>query len=141
MSNHWTKDIAMMHDKFGVKKWMSEKLANKEYELLKRYLSFRLIMLHEELGETIQAAHVDDDATEVVDGIIDLCVFAIGTLDVFDVDVEKAWDNVLEANMSKETGSKPERANKFNLPDLIKPSGWQAPHHRNNVGNLKHIMK
>ena len=72
MSNHWTKDIAMMHDKFGVKKWMSERVANKEYKLLKRYLSFRLMMLHEELGETIQAAHVDDDATEVVDGIIEL---------------------------------------------------------------------
>jgi len=141
MSNHWTKDIALMHDKFGVKDWVNEKLDEQDYKLLKSYLSFRLTMLHEELGETITAAHVDSDATEVVDGIIDLCVFAIGTLDAFGVDVDRAWDEVLHANIVKERGSKPERPNKFGLPDLVKPNGWRAPSHRNNVGNLKHIMK
>ena len=141
MSTEWTKDIALMHHKFGVHNWMENQIEQGNKKLLKRYLSFRLMMMHEELAETIKAAHVDCDATEVVDGIIDLCVFAVGTLDIFDVDIERAWDEVLEANMSKEPGTKPERQNKFNLPDLIKPDGWTAPSHRNNVGNLKHIMK
>ena len=44
------------------------------------------------------------DAPGMVDGIIDLCVFAIGTLEVFGVDAQKAWDEVYKANMSKEAG-------------------------------------
>ena len=141
MSKQWIEDINLMHTKFGVKEWVDDKLEKREYKLLKSYLSFRLMMMYEELGETIHAAHVDSDATEVVDGIIDLCVFAIGTLDAFGVDCERAWDEVLHANMIKTPGMKPERTNSFGLPDLIKEAGWKAPSHRNNVGNLKHIMK
>ena len=141
MSANLIQDIENMHAKFGVNEWVNEKLENGEHKLLKSYLSFRLMMMHEELGETMHATHVDADATEVVDGIIDLCVFAIGTLNAFGVDTERAWDEVLEANMVKTPGIKPERANQWGLPDLIKPADWKAPSHRNNVGNLKHIMK
>jgi predicted HAD superfamily Cof-like phosphohydrolase len=141
MSTNWIQDIENMHAKFGVNEWVNEKLENGENKLLKSYLSFRLMMMHEELGETMHAAHVDADATEVVDGIIDLCVFAIGTLNAFGVDTERAWDEVLDANMIKTPGVKPERANQWGLPDLIKQADWKAPSHRNNVGNLKHIMK
>jgi predicted HAD superfamily Cof-like phosphohydrolase len=91
----------------------------------------------EEMNETIDAAVFDKKPEEVVDGLIDLCVFAIGTLDVFGVDANEAWDRVYAANMNKQVGVKPGRPNPFGLPDLLKPTGWTAPSHEGNHGNLK----
>ena len=54
---------------------------------------------------------------EMIDGLIDLCVIAIGTLDIAGVDADKAWEEVLEANMAKEVGIKPGRPNPLGLPD------------------------
>ena len=133
MSNNWAKDISDMHDKFGVNAWFE---ANKgDRELMQKYLAFRLAMCQEEMTETFDAMK-DKDAEEVVDGLIDLCVFAIGTLDVFGVDPNEAWDKVNAANMAKEPGIKEGRSNKFGLPDLIKPEGWVAPDHTGNHGDL-----
>ena len=81
-------------------------------------------------------AFTNRDAEEIVDGLIDLCVVAIGTLDAFGVDANKAWNEVLKANLSKEVGIKPERPNPLGLPDLVKPEGWQAPNHEDNHGKF-----
>ena len=122
----WANDIYMMHNKFGVKDWFEKNKDNKE--LMDKYLRFRLSMCKEELDETLDA--IDNrDPEEIVDGLIDLCVFAIGTLDVFGVDANKAWDAIYEANMAKSPGIKEGRPNPFGLPDLIKPEGWQGPSH------------
>lgn len=129
----WANDIMMMHTKFGVRDWFEANKDNKE--LMKKYLRFRLKMCNEEMNETIDA-WLDGDAEEVVDGLIDLCVFAIGTLDVFGVDANEAWDRVYEANMAKNPGVKPGRPNPFGLPDLLKPSGWTAPTHEGNHGAI-----
>lgn len=129
----WANDIMMMHHKFGVRDWFE---ANKDdKELMKKYLRFRLKMCNEEMNETIDA-WMDGDSEEIVDGLIDLCVFAIGTLDVFGVDANEAWDRVYEANMAKTPGVKPGRPNPFGLPDLLKPAGWTAPTHEGNHGDL-----
>jgi predicted HAD superfamily Cof-like phosphohydrolase len=69
-----------------------------------------------------------------------MCVFAIGTLDVFGVDANKAWDAIYEANMSKEPGVKPGRPNPFGLPDLIKPADWQGPDHEGNHGDFANAL-
>ena len=129
----WANDIMMMHNKFGVRDWFEANKDNKE--LMKKYLRFRLKMCNEEMNETIDA-WMDGDSEEVIDGLIDLCVFAIGTLDVFGVDANEAWDRVYEANMAKTPGVKPGRPNPFGLPDLLKPSGWTAPTHEGNHGDL-----
>ena len=134
MSTNWVQDIHVMHDKFGVHDWFEKNKDNKE--LMAKYLRFRLKMCMEEMNETIDAAVFDKKPEEIVDGFIDLCVFAIGTLDVFGVDASVAWDEVYEANMSKKPGVKPGRPNPFGLPDLIKPSGWTAPSHEGNHGNF-----
>lgn len=134
----WANDIRMMHLKFGVHDWFEKNKDDKE--LMAKYLRFRLKMCMEEMNETIDAALFDHDAEETVDGLIDLCVFAIGTLDVFGVDANEAWDRVYEANMTKEPGVKPGRPNPFGLPDLIKPTEWQAPSHKGNHGNLSDIL-
>jgi hypothetical protein len=63
----------------------------------------------------------------------------IGTLDAFGIDSEKAWDEVLKANMKKEVGVKETRPNPLGLPDLIKPEGWTAPSHEDNHGKLHNI--
>jgi hypothetical protein len=136
MSKDWVKDISDMQYKYGVKLWMHN---NKEdAEKLRKYLEFRVKFIREELMET-EAALTHNDPEEIVDGLIDICVVAIGTLDAFGVDPYKAWDEVLKANLSKEVGVKESRPNPLGLPDLIKPEGWEAPSHEGNHGKFNDI--
>ena len=134
MSKNWFHDMVVMHQKYGVDKWM-EKEKKSEWSRLEKFMQFRLAMMQEELDETKNAV-AKKDPEEIVDGIIDLCVFAIGTLEVFGVDANKAWDQVYKANMSKEVGIKEGRPNPLGLPDLVKPEGWQDPTHEGNHGNI-----
>jgi predicted HAD superfamily Cof-like phosphohydrolase len=138
MSENWVEDIHQMHSKFGVHEWMKQKLEEGDTELLRKYLQFRLNMLDEELLETRKAV-VAENWEEVVDGLIDLCVFAVGTLDAFDVNGNEAWNEVFEANMAKEPGVKPGRPNPWGMPDMMKPGGWQAPTHKRNIGRLEDL--
>lgn len=133
MSKDWVKDIAEMHTKFGV----NEKIRQFDKEKLQKFLEFRIKFLEEELNEMKDAENADD----VVDALIDLCVVAIGTLDAFDVDSYTAWDRVHEANMSKEVGIKASRPNPLGLPDLIKPEGWVAPTHVDNIGLISKVFE
>ena len=131
MSKDWVKDISRMHRKYGT----NATVRRMDDKTLKAFLKFRLDFLVEELGETLQAS-ANKDAEEVVDGLIDLCVVAIGTLDSFGVAAHKAWDEVLKANMNKIIGVKEERPNPLGLPDLTKPDGWTPPSHKDNHGNI-----
>jgi len=140
MSKDWVKDIADMHLKFGVDRWTASKSIDRDFDSLKKFLQFRIGFLKEELAET-EKALAEEDPEEIVDGLIDLCVVAIGTLDAFDVRAYEAWDKVHKANMSKEPGVKPERPNPLGLPDLIKPEGWQGPEHKDNHGSLPFIFQ
>ena len=135
MSNDWVKDISDMQTKFGTR------VAVKRMDKAKRlaFLSFRLKFLQEELDET-KSALLDGDSEEIVDGLIDLCVVAIGTLDAYGIDAYDAWDEVLDANMAKEPGVKEGRPNPLGLPDLIKPEGWTAPSHEGNHGMLPDFL-
>ena len=136
MSTNWFNDMIDMHHKYGVDKWMGDELkSDVDWRKINKFMQFRLGMMQEELDET-KAAFENNDAEEMVDGIIDLCVFAIGTLEVFGVDANKAWDEVYRANMSKEVGIKEGRPNPLGLPDLVKPEGWKGPNHKGNHGNI-----
>ena len=136
MSNNWFKDMQDMHKKYGVNKWMQAELqSDVDWRKINKFMQFRIGMMQEELDET-KNAFDKKDAEEMVDGIIDLCVFAIGTLEVFGVDANKAWDEVYKANMSKEVGIKEGRPNPLGLPDLVKPEGWTGPNHEGNHGNI-----
>ena len=140
MSKDWVKDINEMHAKYGVHKWMQAQMqSDADWKVLDEFLKFRLKFLDEELDETKKAV-VERDPEEIVDGLIDLCVVAIGTLDAFGVDAHKAWDEVHRANMAKEPGVKESRPNPLGLPDLIKPEGWAAPSHEDNHGNLTYAV-
>ena len=149
----WLADNAAMHEKFKVHEAI-EKLSN---ESKYAFLKFRLEFLLEEIKETAKASGFEldfkltqtrtmeqlsktDDAEGVVDGIIDLIVVEITTLDLLRVNCDKAWKQVHDANMAKEVGVKEGRPNPLGLPDLIKPAGWTAPSHAGNVGLLSEIF-
>lgn len=139
MSSNVFKDIKDMHDKFGHSAW---KDAHKnDPAMLRKLLNYRIAkMMDEEMNELRCAAFVDDDPEGVVDAIIDLMFFSVSILDLFEVDGEKAWNEVLAANMAKNPGIKPGRPNKFGLPDMIKPEGWQEPSNADNVGLLIEVF-
>lgn len=134
MSKDWVKDIHDMQTKYKTRDWV----ANADVEKLKKFLEFRIDFIREELDET-ETALISMDSEEIVDGLIDICVVAIGTLDAFGVDPYKAWDEVLKANMAKEVGVKPTRPNPLGVPDLIKPDNWEAPSHEGNHGKLNDL--
>lgn len=130
------EDISMMHYYYGV----PDAVKQLDRETLKKFLKFRVDFLKEELTETTIAADTSPvDSEEVVDGLIDLIVVAVGTLDLYGVDFKKAWFEVLKANMNKEVGVKEGRTNPYGLPDLIKPEGWEAPNHAENHGLIAGI--
>ena len=132
MSADWVNDINRMQTKYGVREWINHATPFQ----LKKYLEFRLDFIKEEYDETREAL-IMEDSEEIVDGLIDLCVVAIGTLDALGVNAHKAWDEILEANMAKEVGVKESRPNPLGLPDLIKPEGWTAPVHFPNHGMIE----
>lgn len=121
-----------MHDFYG----MTEKFDAMTPNLLKEVLKFRTAFIQEELTE-LQTA---ESAEDVVDALVDICVVAIGTLCAFNVNGQRAWDEILRANMSKRSGVKPERPNPLGLPDLIKPPGWVPPSHEGNHGTLSLVF-
>jgi len=144
MSMNWVADMAAMHQKFGVNPVVREF----DKQKARAFLEFRIRFLQEELDEMSKAladfdAGIIDGAKaadDVVDAAIDLCVVAIGTLDAYDVNAYTAWNSVWEKNMEKEVGIKASRPNPLGLPDLVKPEGWTAPSHRDNVGLLTKVF-
>ncbi len=139
----WVKDIAEMHTKFGV----NPVIRDLDKDKLRTFLKFRIDFLKEELTELSDEfdnafdTSASQRADNTVDALIDLCVVAIGTLNAFDVDAYEAWARVREANMSKEPGVNASRPNPLGLPDMIKPKGWTAPSHADNVGLFAKVFE
>lgn len=105
----------------------------------KKYLSFRMTMLSEEFHETLTAL-LTDNAEEYVDGNIDIIKIALGNLQHAGVDVQKAWDQVHNANMTKVRGVKPGREGSDGK-DVYKLPNWVAPDHKDNHGVLDDIFQ
>lgn len=143
LEGDWVHDIADMHVKFGV----NPVIRNLDKEKLRTFLKFRIDFLREELTELADEFennlnHTSSErADNTVDALIDLCVVAIGTLNAFDVDSYEAWARVRDANMTKEPGVNPSRPNPLGLPDMIKPKGWTAPSHADNVGLFAKVFE
>jgi len=121
MSTNFVQDIYNMHSKFG----HHEAVDGMSPDQLKVLLKFRKDFLDEEHKEM----HAAKTAAQFKDALIDYCVVAIGTLDLFAADPQEGWDKVDVANMAKETGVNPGRPNPLGMPDLLKPAGWTAPVH------------
>jgi hypothetical protein len=130
-SELWVDDVNKMYDKYGMFDWVKMNKDNKS--LMVNFLKHRIDHITEEKKE-LDDALATENAEEIVDAMIDICVLSIGTLQLFGVDAKKAWDEVLKANIAKERGIKSTRPNPFGLPDLIKPEGWKGPDHSDNHG-------
>lgn len=133
MSRDWINDIREMHEKNNVI------ISNFNQKKLYDFLKFRVDFLQEELNELMEDMAFKQPAG-VVDALIDLCVVAIGTMDLYGVDAELAWDRVHKANMTKSPGINGNRPNPFGLPDLIKPGDFKDPYHGDNVGLLNKAL-
>jgi hypothetical protein len=130
------EDMFNMHDHYGIHDIVNDF----KPEQLRALMEFRLGCMREELNET-DLAFADKDADGFVDGIIDLVVFAVGTLDLLQVDFSEAWYRVYEANMNKSVGIKATRPNPLGLPDLVKNPGWVPPNHEDNTGFIEYAFE
>ena len=134
-------DITELHKKMGV-----DKPKGTDYT----HALFRMKFLMEELHETIEACGLHYDKNfhdifnkykgkineeEVLDGLVDMMVVLVGTAHFFgytnDIDgttlLERAWDRVQEANMSKVPVKSAEESKRGSKFDLLKPEGWKKP--------------
>ena len=127
-------DVARLHEKFG----FHESIEKMDPETLYAMLEFRYRFMEEEMKE-LEEAIATNDAEQIIDAFIDLCVIATTTLDLFKVDFGKAWTEVHKANMKKIRGVKDSRPNPIGLPDLVKPKKWKGPDHTDNHGLLNKI--
>lgn len=118
----WATDIYDMHEHYGAH----------AVDFDGNFLEFRGNFLKEELREFFEAID-NNEPQKAVDALVDLCVVAIGTLDLGGVDTDKAWDEVLDKNMKKETGENSTRPGSGGF-DLVKPEGWTPPNHEGNTG-------
>ena len=125
-------DMHMMHQYYGV----NDAVENLSPSSLASFIKFRYDFLQEEVNEG-KAAITERNSEEIVDSLIDIIVVAVGTLDLLQVDFQKAWFEVLKANMAKHVGVKESRPNPLSLPDLIKPEDWTAPDHTGNHGLIE----
>lgn len=101
----------------GIDRQKIEPLTDQEFEWFKAALS-------EELGE-IEQAHQEQDLPKFVDGILDLCYFAIGGLKRTGLNTQQAvacFNAIHEANMTKQLGKQEKRGN-FAL-DATKPDNF-----------------
>jgi hypothetical protein len=130
----WVAGIKVLCDMYGS---CPASVGQMTPELQAEFLGFKLRHIEEEMREIREAS----TPGELVDGIIDLCFIAIGTLYTFGVDAQEAWRRTMEANLKKKVGVKESRPNKFGLPDLVKPLGWEPPNHDDNVGLLDEVFK
>ena len=110
--------IKAQHRHFGID-WTGES----------RHLSpdeenFRLAAMLEELSEFILAKNLEDK----YDALIDLIVFASGTLERMGLPIEPALREVVQANLAKQLGPNKKRG-AFSI-DLVKPENWVPPNLR-----------
>jgi predicted HAD superfamily Cof-like phosphohydrolase len=108
--------VKAMHAKFG--------LANtgKPWHLEPHEKAFRVKALQEELDEYNLANTLVDE----YDALLDLIVFAVGTLDRQGLPLLEGFEKVMKANMAKEVGQNGEKRGGFKR-DLVKPKGWVGP--------------
>lgn len=117
--NSMLAKVKGMHTQFGI---TNEDLPTFSQE----EKTFRITAMLEEIEEYAYAETIDDE----LDAIIDLIVFALGTLErqgLLPI-AEKSFNRVMVANCNKKLGPNTKRGS-FAL-DLVKPERWTAPQFR-----------
>jgi predicted HAD superfamily Cof-like phosphohydrolase len=113
--------IKEMHTKFGI-----------SYDGPPRSLdhaekNFRVAALFEELEEFAQ----DDTLVGQYDALLDLMVFALGTMERMGYPLSEGFATVMACNLAKQVGNNPSKSNpgrgQYKGVDLVKPDGWTGP--------------
>lgn len=110
-----------MTDLVALVKEFQEKFDIPKAEFNNAFLQERGSMIYEELCEMTKAG-VQNNPEGVLDGLVDLVYFAIGTATLLDYDFNEAFRRVHAANMQK-VRAYTERS----AVDLVKPHGWKSP--------------
>jgi predicted HAD superfamily Cof-like phosphohydrolase len=109
--------VHAMHTKFGINyKGAPRKLDPEEK-------AFRVTCLEEEVAEYEEAETLEDE----LDAIIDLMVFAFGTLERQGFPFIAPFREVMMANLRKELAGRASKSKRDFSIDLVKPDGWTAP--------------
>jgi len=108
--------VKAMHEKFGLNNTVGPTLLTKDE------FDFRVAAMQEELDEYKDAKNSVDQ----YDALLDLIVFAIGTLERQGFPLLQGFEAVMRANMAKELGQNGEKRGGFKR-DLVKPKGWTGP--------------
>jgi predicted HAD superfamily Cof-like phosphohydrolase len=108
--------VKAMHKKFGLENTAGP------HDLEEDEKQFRATAMLEELDEYVAATTLVDQ----YDALLDLIVFAVGTLERHGFPLLAGFEKVMEANMAKELGQNGEKRGGFKR-DLVKPEGWTAP--------------
>ena len=130
--------VSLMHEKFNFS----------DEAMLDGERNFRSQCMIEEIVE-FMSVHKKADQ---LDAMIDLIVFALGTIDRLKISpeyVEEAFKTVMTANENKRRGTIYKRQNAYDedfrdqvlrvisfkssvsLPDLVKPNDWECPKYNN----------
>jgi hypothetical protein len=109
--------VKAMHAKFGLTSTIGV-----PWHLEPHEKAFRVKALQEELDEYNAATTLVDE----YDALLDLIVFAVGTLDRQGLPLLEGFEKVMKANMAKEVGQNGEKRGGFKR-DLVKPKGWVGP--------------
>lgn len=108
--------VKSMHKKFGLDNQTGPTKLDEQEK------AFRINALQEELNEYEHAQTLVDE----YDALLDLIVFAVGTLERQGFPLLAGFEKVMEANMAKEVGQNGSKRGGFKR-DLVKPPGWTAP--------------
>jgi predicted HAD superfamily Cof-like phosphohydrolase len=108
--------LKTMHRKFGLEN------TSGPTQLTTEEKQFRIAALREEIQEYEDA----NDLVKQYDALLDLLVFAVGTLERQGFPLLEGFEAVMEANMAKELGQNGNKRGGFKR-DLVKPVGWTGP--------------
>lgn len=117
--------VREMHEKFKIDYNGPPRKLDKEER------NFRIQAMREELEEYASATTLVDE----YDALLDLMVFAVGTLYRQGLPLLSGYQLVMSANMRKEVGANKGKSRGEFKADLRKPQGWTSPE-----GGLKSII-
>lgn len=122
--------VRAMHEKFNLENTTGPTVLNEEEK------EFRIRAMREELDEYEEATMLVDQ----YDALLDLIVFAVGTLERHGFPLLAGFEVVMAANMAKEVGQNGNKRGGFKR-DLVKPAGWIAPEAKLHAILNKHVNK
>lgn len=108
--------VKKMHEKFGID------YAGEPRHLDPEEKAFRVKCLKEEINEYESAVSRSDE----LDALIDLMVFALGSLERHGYPFLAPFREGMYANLKKELAGEASKSKRNFAIDLIKPEGWQA---------------